>query len=120
MRASSAVARPNSSSSFENPNTKPSPLSISFTSASSPSASDSMVLSSSPPNPAPSITTRSLTGRTYPNVESDGCHTRSAVRQAQAVGPLVWPARRRADRQDPHPVGAGQQLPPAAGGDPDH
>ena len=53
-----APSRPNITSSFENPNTNPSLLSISTTSTSSPNSSDNRVASSSPPNPAPSTTTR--------------------------------------------------------------
>ena len=54
----SAVVRPNITSSFEKPNTNPSARSISTTSTSSPSSSDNRVVSSRPPNPAPSTTTR--------------------------------------------------------------
>ena len=52
-------------SSFENPKTKPSLLSMSTTSTSSPSASDSRVVSSSPPKPAPRTTMR--TDGSYPD-----------------------------------------------------
>src|SRR4051812_21441944 len=45
-------------SSFEKPNTKPSALSMSTTSMSSPNSSDNLVVSSSPPNPAPNTTIR--------------------------------------------------------------
>ncbi len=57
-----AATRPNITSSFEKPNTKPSLWSISTTSTSSPNSSDSRVVSSSPPNPAPSTTMR-MAGR---------------------------------------------------------
>ena len=49
-------ARPNITSSFEKPKMKPSPWSINTTSCPSPSSSDSSVVSSRPPNPAPSTT----------------------------------------------------------------
>ena len=51
---------PNITSSFEKPKTNASVLSISVTSTSSATASESMVLSSRPPNPAPRMTTRWL------------------------------------------------------------
>ena len=57
-RTCSDRARPNITSSFENPNTKSSVLSMSTTSTSAPNSSDSRVVNSSPPNPAPSTTTR--------------------------------------------------------------
>src|SRR5262249_7427126 len=47
-------------SSFEKPNTNASDRSTSTMSIDSPMASDSSVVSSSPPNPAPSTTTRDL------------------------------------------------------------
>jgi hypothetical protein len=53
----SAVRRPNITSSFENPNTNASLRSIMVTSTSSPSSSDNLVDSSSPPKPAPSTNT---------------------------------------------------------------
>ena len=52
------AARPNITSSFEKPKTKPSVWSISTTSASAPNSWDSRVASSKPPKPAPRITTR--------------------------------------------------------------
>src|SRR6188472_2909113 len=53
-------------SSLENPNTKPSPLSTRVTSASSPSASDSDAVSSRPPKPAPSTRILITTSHTGP------------------------------------------------------
>src|SRR5262249_17188044 len=49
----SGTVRPNITSSLEKPNTNPSAWSISTMSASSPSTSDSRVVSSRPPKPAP-------------------------------------------------------------------
>ena len=63
-RTASAVVRPNMTSSLENPNTNPSALSMSTTSASPPNSSESRVLSSSPPNPAPRMMTR-MTGNLH-------------------------------------------------------
>lgn len=54
----SGAAAPNIMSSFAKPKTKESFLSIRVTSAASPNASESKVVSSSPPNPAPSTSTR--------------------------------------------------------------
>src|SRR5207247_751921 len=53
----SATVRPNITSSFEKPNTKPLDWSISTTSTSSPSSSESRVDSSRPANPAPNTKT---------------------------------------------------------------
>ena len=50
--------RPNITSSLEKPNTNPSAWSISTTSTSSPSSSESRVVSSKPPKPAPNTSTR--------------------------------------------------------------
>src|SRR5262249_29767451 len=58
MRTAPGCSRPNIRSSLEKPKTNESALSISVTSISPPDASDSVVLSSRPPNPAPSTTTR--------------------------------------------------------------
>src|SRR4029077_9662303 len=52
---------PNITSSLEKPKTKLSVLSMSTTSTSAPNSSESRVVSSRPPNPAPSTTTR-MTG----------------------------------------------------------
>jgi hypothetical protein len=58
-RTESSVVRPNITSSFEYPKTKASPLSIRTTSKPPlSSADDSIVASSSPPKPAPRMTTR--------------------------------------------------------------
>ncbi len=54
----SGTVRPNITSSFEKPNTNPPALSISVMSAASPSISESRVVSSRPPNPAPSTRIR--------------------------------------------------------------
>ena len=53
--AGGSVARPNISSNFEKPNTKPSFLSIRVTWTWSGTLSESLLASSRPPNPAPSI-----------------------------------------------------------------
>src|SRR6185312_4566045 len=66
IRTASGVVRPNITSSFAKPNTNASLLSISVTAMSSPSASESVVASSRPPNPAPRMTTRVCIARAYP------------------------------------------------------
>src|SRR6266581_1668189 len=71
-------------SSFENPKTKSSLLSMSTTSTSAPNSSESLVVSSRPPNPAPSTSTRmvrTLTGR----------HTEGHRDWFGAVGVLAGP-----------------------------
>ena len=60
-RTAAGVRVPNITSSFEKPKTKASARSISVTSTRSPSASDSRVDSSSPPNPAPRMSTEVVT-----------------------------------------------------------
>src|SRR4051812_15213204 len=66
-----AVVRPNITSSFENPKTNPSDLSMRTRSRSVPNSSDNSAVSSSPPNPAPSTTTLIPHGNHHHPVECD-------------------------------------------------
>ena len=85
-RASAGICRPNITSSLEKPKTNASPLSMRTMSMASPKASERIVVSSRPPKPAPSTTTRVCMAWRI-SVQSGPWHASSAPSPARTRPP---------------------------------